>query len=87
MQMTVSVWTHARMRASLGHITLCIILSCCNEIAFCQFQIKLIFYSIHAGQLTADVKNGDGAVPVEIVQKDRDKYSVSFIPRIYGESV
>ena len=51
--------------------------------------VRCVCYSAcvcyHIGQLTAEVKNVDGAVPVEIVQKDRDKYSVSFIPRIYGE--
>lgn len=40
-----------------------------------------------AGQLTAEVRSIDGAVPVEIVQKDRDRFSVSFIPRVEGTDI
>ena len=37
-----------------------------------------------AGHLSAELRNANGTVPVDVVRRDRDRYAISFVPLIEG---
>jgi len=40
--------------------------------------------AVHAGHLSAELRNANGNVPVDVARRDRDRYAVSFVPLVEG---
>ena len=39
------------------------------------------------GHLSAELRNANGSVPVDVVRRDRDRCAVSFVPLVEGTSL
>jgi len=54
-----------------------------NETKVIEFDTR----NAGPGQLSVEVRGPDGNIPVDVVLKERDRYVVSFVPRVEGEYV
>jgi len=54
----------------------------------CVFSrsIKVYCNACCAGYLSAELRNANGTVPVDVVRRDRDRHAVSFVPLVEGKT-
>jgi len=50
------------------------------------FKLNFTMYccACCTGYLSAELRNANGTVPVDVVRRDRDRYAISFVPLVEG---